>query len=255
MLFRRYLLLVLTVGFWGMLTPSSWAMGLEIAGGGWLQDPSGTFGYKIQGPADYLDVGNNLGYDHETRIFGRAKIDMPLFLPNIYLMASPSKFEGTGSKSTGFHYDNENFVGNVDFYSKLIMNQYDIGLYYGLPFLNTLSVGMLNVELGFNVRVLDVQAEVSQASSGAYEKFDGTLPVPQLYAGVQFQPLDWLALEAEGRGITISDDQVYSVLGRLRSISLAPRLLPAVIATTKLMWILIIQSQFRDPGAICRGGP
>ena len=66
------------------------------------------------------------------------------------------------------------------------------------------------------MRVLDVQAEVSQASSGAYEKFDGTLPVPQLYAGVQFQPLDWLALEAEGRGITISDDQVYSVLGRLR---------------------------------------
>jgi hypothetical protein len=37
-----------------------------------------------------------------------------------------------------------------------------------------------------------------------------------LYVGVQFMPIDSLAIEAEGRGIALGDNKLYSLVGRVR---------------------------------------
>ena len=69
--------------------PSAGAFGLEFAVGGWIQNPSGTLGYEALTPGDLLDVEDDLNYEDETRWSARLSIDMPLFLPNIALMATP----------------------------------------------------------------------------------------------------------------------------------------------------------------------
>jgi outer membrane protein len=193
-----------------MAAASAHALGLEVAAGGWRHDPSGDIGYK----GAPLDVENELKYDSETRLQGRAKIDLPLFLPNIYLMAAPAEFEGTGEKNTQFVFGDETFQANVPFVSKLTFNQYDVALYYGLPFVSTATLKKLNIDIGINVRIIDLEAEVRQGAISEQE--DAIVPLPQLYLGVQLTPVDWLAIEAEGRGLTIGGDSVYSLIGRIR---------------------------------------
>ncbi len=43
-----------------------------------------------------------------------------------------------------------------------------------------------------------------------------TVPVPMLYLGIQFMPTDQFSIEAEGRGVSIGDNQLFSLLGRAR---------------------------------------
>ena len=206
----------LAILIWGLSLSSAHALGLEVALGGWQQNPSGELAYEATGINDYLDVEDDLKYDDEIRIHGRAKIDMPLFLPNLYLMGSPTEFEGNGLKGVNFSFGGTNFTGSLPFYSKLTFDQYDVALYYGLPFLRTATLDMLNVDIGLNVRIVDLEAEIRQDATSLSEQYDTTLALPQVYLGVQFEPCDWFAAEVEGRGITISDNSVYSLIGRLR---------------------------------------
>ena len=202
--------LCLAVLVWITAAASAHAIGVEAAVGGWRHEPGGDVGYR----GDQLDVDNELNYDSELRVHGRAKIEMPLFLPNIYLMAAPAQFEETGSRTTPFRFGDLVFPAG-EFDSKLKLDQYDIALYYGLPFLRTATINTLNVDIGINVRLIDLEAEVRQTAIGS-EKEDALLPIPMVYLGVQLTPLDWLAIEAEGRGLSIGGDSVYSLIGRVR---------------------------------------
>ena len=103
----------------------------------WRQDPSGDIGYK----GESLSLDNELKYDTKSKVFGRVKIDMPLVIPNIYLMATPMKFDGDGSKNANFTFGDKTFAGNAPFSSSLKLDHYDVALYYGLPFLKTATLG------------------------------------------------------------------------------------------------------------------
>ncbi len=137
------------------------ATGLELAVGVWNQSPKGDISYKPVTGLDNLSIDDDLKYSDETRIFGRAKIELPLFLPNIYLMATPSEFSNTGSKNASFRFGNQIFAANVPFTSELKLDHYDVGLYYGIPLLKTATAGILNVDLGLNARIIDFKARVT----------------------------------------------------------------------------------------------
>lgn len=201
---------------WGVAYTSAYAVGVEAALGLWQQTPGGDIAYKAESTNDELDIEDDLDYDAENRMHLRAKIDMPLFLPNIYLMVSPAEFEGDGEKSESFKFGDKEFQAGVDFYSKMTYSQYDVALYYGLPFIKTATVGMLNVDIGLNARFIDMEAQIDQDDTGIDEKESASIVVPQLYVGVQLEPIDWLAFEAEGRVISISDNAMYSLIGRAR---------------------------------------
>ncbi len=190
------------------------AAGLEFAVGGWQQDPNGTFGYKALSSADLINIDNDLNYDRKIRLQGRAKIETPALLPNIYVVAAPSKFEATGRKSGSFTFGDHTFSSNVDFYSKLRFDQYDIGLYYGLPFLKTVTGDRLNIDLGINARAFDVEAQIRQAAFD--EKQSATVVIPQVYAAIQVVPIERLAFEAESRVMSFSGNAIYSLIGRVR---------------------------------------
>lgn len=199
-----------------VLPAASFAMGLELAVGGWRQGPEGDVSYEAVTGTDSLDLERDLNYDNENRFMGRLKFETPLFFPNIYLMATPMEFDGRGRKAVSFKFGDVSFSGNVDFYSKIVLDHYDVALYYGLPFLKTATAGVLNAELGVNVRVVDFKAEVKQDDTGLRETKSMTLPVPMGYLALAIRPFDRIALEAEGRGVAYSGNHYYSLIGRLR---------------------------------------
>ena len=68
--------------------------GVEAAVGYWRQAPSGTLQYK----GDSLNLQNDLNLGDNNQVVARVKVELPLVLPNIYVMATPMSFEGTGSQ-------------------------------------------------------------------------------------------------------------------------------------------------------------
>ncbi len=194
------------------------AMGVEAAVGIGRQDPSGDIGFK----GESLSVENELKYDAKSKVFGRVKIDMPLVIPNIYLMATPVKFEGDGSKNTSFTFGDRTFAANVPFSSRVKLDHYDVALYYGIPFLKTATLGKFNLEAGLNARIIDLKAEINQPSTGISESKSLTLPVPMLYLGAQLKPIKYLSLEAEARVIAYSSNHYYDLIGRLKVQPIGP---------------------------------
>jgi len=192
------------------------ALGVEIAGGAWYQSPSGNMSFDKTTNADDLDLEDNLNYDDKWQPSGRLKIDMPMFIPNIYIMATPLKWDERGSKDVDFSFGGENFHGDIDFDSKLKMNHLDVAFYYGLPGIRTATADVLNIDLGLNFRLLDVKAEIKQKDFGLKESESYFLPVPMVYAAMQIVPVEWLGLEFEGRGIAYSSNYYVSLIGRLK---------------------------------------
>ena len=192
------------------------AWGVEIAGGAWYQSPSGNLSFDKTTHADDLDLEDDLNYDDKWQPSGRLKIDMPLFIPNIYIMATPMKWDESGSKDVSFKFGGETFSGGVDFDSKLKMNHLDVALFYGLPFIKTATAGVLNIDLGLNFRLLDVKAEIKQTDLGLKESESYFLPLPMVYGAMQIVPVDWLGLEFEGRGSAYSSNYYVSLIGRLK---------------------------------------
>ena len=198
---------------------TTFAIGLEVAVGGWRQDPSGEIGYK----GEKLSVEDELKYDSEDKLFGRAKIDMPLWLPNIYLMVTPMKFQDDeGNKTINFTFGDRTFTANVPFKSSVRADHYDICLFYGLPFLKKATLGKLNAEFGINGRIIDFEAEIDQPTTGINESKSLTIPVPMAYAGVQFRPIKFIGFEVEGRGIAYSSNHYYDLIGRVKIMPFKP---------------------------------
>lgn len=130
----------------------TFALGIEASIGGWRQDPGGYLSYK----GDRIDVDQDLRYGKRDMVFARLKVDTPLTIPNFYFMASQTKFSRLGQKDVNFEFGGKTFTANTPFYSEIKLDHYDLALYYGLPGINTLTMGILNVELGLNARIFRV---------------------------------------------------------------------------------------------------
>ncbi len=195
---------------------TSYAFGIEIAGGAWYQSPSGDLSFdKITGDDD-LDFEDDLNYDDKWQASGRLIMDMPSVIPNIYIMATPLKWDENGSKDVSFNFGDETFDANIPFKSELIMNHLDVALFYGLPFIKSATADIFNIDLGLNVRLLDFKASIDQKDTGIKESESYFLPIPMVYTGVQIEPFKYTALEFEGRGIGWSSNYYLSLIGRLK---------------------------------------
>jgi outer membrane protein len=202
------------------------ASGIELAVGVWNQTPNGDISYKATTLQDNLSIQDNLRYSDETRVFGRVKIDTPLLLPNIYLMATPMSFSQTGSKNTSFRFGNVSIAANVPFASEVKLDHYDVGLFYGIPALKPATAGVLNVDLGVDARIIDFQARVSgQETLSGLKVSDSKsviIPMPLVYLGLQVKPFKWLAAEGEARGIVYGKNHYYDLIGRVKFKPIGP---------------------------------
>lgn len=211
---------------------SAFATGVEVALGGWQQSPGGDMSYKAVSNDDNLNLEDDLGYESENRIMGRVNIDMPLVLPNIYLLLAPMEFEGTGRKSIDFTFGDQQFRADADLESKVTANQYDVAFYWGIPGIHTATAGRFNLDIGLNARFLDLEAEIEGESADVpgeriSEKESITVIVPMLYVAAQFTPVEKFAVEAEARGLSLGGNSFISIIGRLRYQFVGPAFLAA----------------------------
>ncbi|CAB1059661.1 hypothetical protein D1BOALGB6SA_4423 [Olavius sp. associated proteobacterium Delta 1] len=207
------------------LPGTSFGFGFEFSLGAWYQQPSGTLSFDKTTDADDLDLEDDLNYDDKWQPTGRLKIDMPLLIPNIYLMYTPMKWDESGSKDVDFSFGGENFRGGVDFDSELKMNHLDVAFYYGIPGIRTATADVLNIDLGLNFRLLDLKAEIEQTTTSLIDQKESEsylLPIPMLYGAAQIAPLGWIALDLEGRGIAYSNNHYVSLIGRLKVMPFGP---------------------------------
>jgi len=189
--------------------------GADIGVGYWRQSPSGTMDYKpISAATGNIDLKDELNLDTQNKPFVRIKAELPLILPNIYLMATPMEFKGSGLLGRTISFNNTTFNFGVPIESKLKLDHYDVALFYPIPALKTATLGVLNVELGINARKFDFEGTISDASQTASKSL--TVYVPMIYGGVQVKPVSYLSIEAEIRGIAYSNNHYYDYIGRLR---------------------------------------
>ncbi len=258
---KKFLLLIL-FGFFLILPVSTFALpgiDVEVAVGGWAQTPSGDLSYVtgVPGIDDTLDLETDLGFDDQTRIIGRVKIDLPV-VPNIYLVAAPMEFDGSKTVDTSFTFGNETFTAGTTISSRLTLNQYDVGLNYGIPFLKTATSDKLGVDLGVNARIMQIKAEITGQSAGGADAVSAeksiTVPVPMVYLAVQFKPVEILALEAEARGLSVGDNKIFSIVGRAKAKVFGPAFVAggyrydAIDIDEEVRWMYLSADLFWKPG-------
>jgi outer membrane protein len=78
----------------------------------------------------------------------------------------------------------------------------------------TATLKKLNVDVGLNARLVDIKAEVKQGA--VQESKSLTIPLPMVYVGAQFRPINKLSLEAELRGIALGSNHFYDLIGRVK---------------------------------------
>ena len=111
-----------------------------------------------------------------------------------------------------------NFAANAPFASELKLDHYDVGFYYGIPGLKIATAGILNVDLGLDLRIIDFKERITgqDATSGqtVTQSESFIFPAPMLYLGLQVKPVNWLAVEAEGLGLAYGGNYYYDLIGR-----------------------------------------
>jgi outer membrane protein len=214
---QRYVISLFILALLAVPVKSAFALlGVEAGVGYWKQSPSGTLGYKPVTSTDILDLKNDLNMGDKSRVIARVKAELPLVLPNIYFMATPMSFDGTGSKTVS--YGGKTFSGSYN--AKLNMDHYDLAFYYPIPLLKTATLGVFNVDLGLDGRMINFEGTLSQGALSASKKL--TLYVPMIYVGVQLKPVSVLSIEAEIRGMAYGSNHYYDYIGRLKVMPFGP---------------------------------
>lgn len=173
--------------------------------GGWYASTSGDVGYKSSGD---INLEDDLGYDESTSIEGWVKAYLPI-IPNIYVMGAAvnmdEKVENPGIAGPSF-------IPPLS--SEMNINQYDATLFWELPFLGAVSLGNLRLEGGFNMRLIDTEIEIKDATHKASK--DTQTWVPMLYAGAGIGLGAGFTVEAEVKASSYDDQQWFSGIARIK---------------------------------------
>jgi outer membrane protein len=193
----------------------AWALGVEAAVNNWAPRATGSFGYQPVATGDRFDLEHDAGLGRENNWGGRLKVDLPI-LPDILFQATPMEFSGTGRKGDTFSFGGHSYAADAPLNSRLVLNHYDLGLVFGVPLLETATLKTLNVDFGLVVRRQEIRVELSQPTTGQFERVDKTYYLPMGYLAGQVRLLNKLALEAELRGLVYSGNHYYDLVGRVR---------------------------------------
>ncbi|TCK06535.1 TIGR04219 family outer membrane beta-barrel protein [Phorcysia thermohydrogeniphila] len=200
-------------------TTSATAITISAGIGGWNQNPSGWIEYRENGlitTETHVDVESDLHISDKTKASGWFLIEGIPILPDIRVQYTPMKFSGRGIVSKEFSFGNITVRANDLVESELEANQIDVTLYYGVPFLGTLTAGKLNLNAGINVKVIDGYAKVRDLTRGIEESKSATIPVPMLHLAGSIKPIDSISFEFSGNWIGYSGSQFYETVGELK---------------------------------------
>ena len=137
-------------------------------------------------------------------------------------MATQMKWDETGQKSFDFKFGDVIISGQQEFESKLELSHLDVALFYGISPLKKATLGVFNIDLGINFKIVDFKAEIDQNATGIKESESLVIPIPTAYVGAQIRPSDRIAVEFEGRGIAFSGNTYLGLIGRVKVKPIGP---------------------------------
>lgn len=153
----------------------------QVGAGAWMAKTSGTIAYD----AGNINLENDLGLNDSSNGYFYADINhfVPI-IPNIRIERQELKTNAT--KTANVTFGNETFSGSTK--SDIDLTQNDLILYWGIPGLNILSAGILNVDFGINIKQYDGSITLSDVNSTKVESVDLDFIVPMGYLAAQIKP-------------------------------------------------------------------
>ncbi len=191
-------------------------LGVDVYGSVWMENPDGNLSYK----GDTLSLKDLLGFDTEYQPFVTAKIET-LGLIRFYASYSKLSFEGENTWNKQFKFADYTFNASVPFESSLKVDQMDLGIYFGIPFLHTatkvvtLGFSGIDIEFGAILKIFKFNGKIDQPQTGISKEADFTVPLPLLYAGAEID-IGALKIEGEGKAIKYKDNHFYEAMARVK---------------------------------------
>ena len=152
---------------------------IEIGAGTWNASPSGQITYGKTTPTE-IDFADDLNLDDSSNGYMYVRIDhfIPI-VPNVRIEQQNYTTSGDGLVSANFGDVTLSGATKTD----VTLNQQDLILYWGIPGLNALTAGILDIELGIDVKKIDGELTLTDATNNT-DTVDFSVPVPMGYAAV-----------------------------------------------------------------------
>jgi len=187
---------------------------IEIGGGVWNASPSGQVTYGKTNPTE-IDFADDLNLDDSSNGYVYLRFDhfIPI-VPNLRLEQQNYTTTGKGAISTGVTFGDITYTASADTKTDVTLNQQDVILYWGIPGLNALTAGILDIELGIDVKTID--GEITLTSSEGTDTVDFNVPVPMGYAAVLVDiPFIPVGLEVSSKMISYGDSKIQDTKAKV----------------------------------------
>lgn len=172
-------------------------LSFTIGGGIWNETPEGNIIQPSGAPTPSVDVKNQLFWSEESQGYLFATLEHPVpILPNVRLMYT--SLDHAGSGNTSFDFDGVTYSGNVA--NDFTIEQTDLLFYYEV------LDNVVSLDLGLNVRLLDISFTINDGISNTSESVSGT--VPMIYGMVGGSPWPGVLLSAEANYMTLSGSTI-----------------------------------------------
>ena len=174
-------------------------LSIAVGGGVWNETPDGNIIQPSNATTPTVDVKNNLFWTEESQGYLFATLEHPIpILPNVRLMYTSLDHAGNGN--TSFEFDGVTYAGNVA--NDFTIEETDLLLYYEV------LDNVVSLDLGLNIRLLDISFNINDGVNTTTESVSGTVPL--IYGMVGGSPWPGVMLSAEANymsysGSTISD--------------------------------------------------
>ncbi len=151
----------------------------QIGAGVWMTDTSGTTSYE----GGDINLENDLGIDNSSNTYLYADFNHFIpFIPNIRIERQELKTNASNSANVTF--GGQIFSGNTN--TDMNLTQNDLIMYWGIPGINIATAGILNIDLGIDIKQYDGSIELSNNINR--EKVDLDFIVPMAYLAAQIKP-------------------------------------------------------------------
>ena len=172
-------------------------LSIAVGGGIWNETPEGNIIQPSGAPTPSVDVKNQLFWTEESQGYLFATLEHPVpILPNVRLMYT--SLDHTGSGTTSFEFDGVTYSGNVA--NEFTIEQTDLLFYYEV------LDNVVSLDLGLNVRLLDISFTINDGISNTSESVSGA--VPMIYGMVGGSPWPGVLLSAEANYMTLSGSTI-----------------------------------------------
>lgn len=185
---------------------------VEIGAGVWNASPSGQITYGPAATAGEVDFADDLKLDDSSNSYMYLRLDhfIPI-VPNVRL--EQQNYTTTGEGSVSATFGDVTLSGATE--TDVTLNQQDIILYWGIPGVNALTAGILDIEFGIDVKQIDGELTLTDVD-GDTDTVDFSVPVPMGYAAVLVDiPFIPVALEVSSKMLAAGDSKIQDTKAKV----------------------------------------